>query len=354
MQNMFGVITATYFPANYLSIKRGDEISVLPCTPVGTFGSNKLVAYLGTIEIRKEPNDHYFNPQMVGYNCSNEVKVSGMTTGGEVVETGFHIYAHTSMPGNPFRLGLHRPNMPPPLYDEDKDKDKEITANPFIVNLFLVSKQTTPPSYIEGEALTIESGELGSFNIKVSTSLTPKVEEFISINGQTIPPGGGAPSDPPIELPLIGSGTPIPEIIFGDDDPPPVTFQVDVLEESPFNLMQACDYTGVRVATMDVRVVNGVQGEDYAIQVKFTNPQNSTSFSLRPQGKPNGYAIPYKLRFGDEYNIKGGDLYDWDDLVVNGFNSKDIKVYDINKTIADNAPAGIFEDTITVEIFSVN
>ncbi len=343
---MFGAITATFFPASYLSFKTGEKISVLPCTPAGTFGSDKLVAYLGTIEIRKEPNDHYYNPLMVNHGSAKDFEVEGRVTQGNEV-TKFETYAHTSL-NDPFRIRLSRPQEA--LYD-GKDST-EITAAPFIVNLFLVSKHDSS-RYIEGETYTIVKGTLGSFNIKVSTSLSPKVEEFISINGQTIPPGGGAP-DSPIELPDIGLGSSIPEIIFGDHDPPPVTFQVDVLEESPFNLIQACDYTGVRVATIDVRVVNGVQGEDYAIQVKFTNPQNATSFSLRPQGKPNGYAIPYKLKFGDTYNIKGGDLYGWDNLSVNGLNSKEIKVYDISKTTADNAPTGIFEDTITIEIFSLN
>ncbi len=343
---MLGVITATFIPASYLSFKTGEKISIPPSTPAGTFDSDKLVAYLGTIEIRKEPNDHYYDPQMVNHGSAKDFEVKGRVTRGNEV-TKFQTYAHTSL-SDPFRIRLSRPQEA--LYD-GKD-GTEITADPFIVNLFLVSKHDSS-RYIEGETYTIVSGTLGSFNIKVTTSLVPKVEEFISINGQTIPPGGGAP-DSPIELPDIGPDSSVPEIPFGDDDPPPVTFQVDILEESPFNLMQACDYTGVKVATTEITVVNGVVGEDYSIQVKFTNPQNATSFSLRPQGNPNGYAIPYKLRFGDEYNIKGGDLYDWDNLIVNGLNSREIKVYDINKTTADNAPAGIFEDTITVEIFSVN
>lgn len=344
-QNIFGVITATYIPTNYISFKTGDKISIPPATPAGTFSSDKLVAYLGTIKITREAGDIYYNPQMANLNGNNQFSVSGRVTrwGGGIQETDFHTYYHTSLSG-PERLHLQRQN-----HTLHPDKKEMISANPFIVNLFIVSKHEASV-YIEGETYTIVSGSLGSFNLKVSTSINPDVEEYISINGQTIPPSG-PPADP-IPLPEIGPGSPIPEIPYGDD-PPPVMFNIRIEEESPFNLIHACSYTGVKVATTEVTVLNGVVGEEYAIQIKFTNPQNAPSFSLRPQGNPNGYAIPYKLRFGDTYNIKGGDLYDWEEL-SSGLNSKEIKVYDISETVASQAPAGIFEDTILVEIFSIN
>src|SRR5690554_3281182 len=167
--------------------------------------------------------------------------------------------------------------------------------------------------------------------------------------GKVSPPGGEPPADP-TPIPEGGAGAPIPEIPYGDD-PLPIMFQINIVENSPFILSQAYN-SDVKVATAELTVINGEPGQTYAVEFKFSNPQNANTFSLRPQGNPNGYAIPYRLKFGSINNVVGNTLYEWDSLSHIGANSRDIKVYDISRSVAENAPAGTFEDTILVEIFS--
>jgi hypothetical protein len=345
----FSVITATYTPASSLVFKLGNEISVPPNTPAGTFSSSKLVAYLGSIKITKSSgSDHYYRPLTVNYGTANEFTVSGRITqwGGGVHETGFYTYVKNSMIAQPYRI--HLGDSQGALYDWQLRN--EITANPFIVDIFLVSHFDSY-YYIEDEIYTIVSGTLGSFNILVSTDsdFTKEGEIYISINGQEVPQGGEPPADP-IPIPGGGHGAPIPEIPYGEE-PLPLGYSLNIINKSPFLISGA--YNGnVNVATAELALSNGEQGQQYEVQVKFTNPQNLPNFTLRPDGNINGYPIPYKMRFGNE-NIIGSSLMDWKNL-NNGINQKDIFVYDVNPNDVSMAPAGPFKDTILVEIFSSN
>lgn len=345
---LFGAITATYSPASYLNFKRGDEVSRLPATPLGTFSSDRLVAYLGTIIITRDGGDAYYRPVLVNYDNAAAIYVRGPLSGwgGGIHDTQFYVYAKNTMRSEAHPLWLAQSEAN--LYNDDWNLNPQITDNPFIVDLFLVSHH--PASlYIEDESYTLPQGALGSFNVKVSIDSNHSNQEFVPVNGQSIPPDGTPPADP-IPIPEAGSGAPIPEIPYGDD-PLPIMFQINIIENSPFVLTQAYN-NDVKVATAELIVVNGEEGQTYSVEIKFTNPQNSNTFSLRPKDKPNGYAIPYRLKFGSINNVVGNTLYDWDSLSPVGVNSKDIKIYDISKTVVDNAPAGIFEDTILVEIFS--
>ncbi len=306
------------------------------------------MAYLGTIVITRDVSDAYYRPVLVNYDSVQAIYVRGPLSGwgGGIHDTQFNVYAKNSMRNEAHPLWLH--DTEANLYSDNWNLNPQITDNPFIIDLFLVSHQ--PASlYIENESYTLASGALGSFNVKVSQDSDHNNRVFVPVNGQNIPPGGAPPADP-IPIPEAGSGTPIPDIPYGDD-PVPVMFQINILENSPFVLSQAYN-NDVKVATAELIVVNGESGQTYGVEVKFTNPQNANTFSLRPQDKPNGYAIPYRLKFGSINNVVGNTLYDWNNLSPTGGNSRDIKVYDISRSVVENAPAGTFEDTILVEIFS--
>jgi hypothetical protein len=341
---VFGVITATYSAAPYITLKKGNEVST-PNTPAGTFSSGNMVIYLGTISITKGAGDKYYRPLLENYFTVDPIYIYGPHAGWQQNYSEFQVYAKNSMQGQANKIWLA--DQETPLYNWS---NTEITNNPFVVDLFLVSIAEAF-RFDENATYSMLPGTLGSFNIKVSIT-TNYVEQYISVNNQSIPPGGSPPADP-IPIPEDGPGAPIPEIPVGDP-PQPLMFQINIIDDSPFILSQAYGNTGVKVATTEVIVVNGEAGQTYGVQVKFTNPQNATTFSLRPKDKPNGYAIPYRLKFGSINNVVGNSLYDWNNLSPTSINSREIKVYDVSETAVSNAPSGVFEDTILVEIFSTN
>jgi hypothetical protein len=345
----FSVITATYTPASSLVFKLGNEISVPPNTPAGTFPSSKLVAYIGSVVITKSSdNDRYWRPLLENNGSTNHIDVYGKLNGwGGQGTTQFDVYVKNSIKNTPFKIWLGDSEAALHPWDESST---EIVANPFYADLFLVSGQ--PSSlYIEDETYTVVNGTFGSFNILVSTdsNFTQEGDEYVSVNGQTVPENGQPPADP-IPIPEAGPGAPIPEIPYGEE-PLPLGYSLNIINKSPFLISGA--YNGnVNVATAELAISNGEQGQQYEVQVKFTNPQNLPNFTLRPDGNINGYPIPYKMRFGNE-NIIGSSLMDWKNL-NNGINQKDIYVYDVNPNDVSMAPAGTFKDTILVEIFSSN
>ncbi len=346
IQVLPGEITATYTPANSIYLQKGDEVMVLPNTPAGTFPADKYVIYLGTINIYKGSNDTYYRPRLFNYFNSNKIYVYGPHVGWSKDHSFFMVYAKNSMRNDAFEIYIN--NKEAILHDWS---DTPITSNPFIVDLFLVSHEPTSRFDVNG-TYYIPEGTLGSFNIVVNSDGAYGGQIYVPINGQTIPPDG---APPPTTTPITGGGigAPIPGIPVGEE-PEPLMFQVDIIDYCPFNLNQAFSQTGVKVATTTITVHNGQQGENYNIKIRFTNPQNSPNFTLRPPNKTYGYDIPYKLQFGNKSNIVGGELYDWENLSFGGDNSRDIYVYEVNKSKADLAPAGEFVDTIQVEIFNTN
>lgn len=345
--NLFSVITATYTPASTVFFKKGQEVYT-PNTPAGSFSNNYLFAHIGTITIFKGPNDRYWDPMLVNINTAGTIAFVGPIIGWGSGDSLTELYVHgkSSMQSAPVAYWLSQET-----WALESWYGVEITDNPYVVDLFLRSHYD-PSKYDENAIYSIPAGELGSFNIKVTTDLDRKVTEYISINGQTIPPGGGPPATP-VPIPEGGPGAPITNIPIGDI-PLPLTFHISIRNESPFNLNHAYGSNGVKVATTEVVIANGEVGKNYNLKVKFTNPQNVSTFTLRPKDVPNGYAIPYKLRFGNINNISGGTLYDWNNLITTNVNSREIMVYDLNESAAGNAPAGVFEDTITVEIITTN
>ncbi len=98
-------------------------------------------------------------------------------------------------------------------------------------------------------------------------------------------------------------------------------------------------------------VTNGEANKKYKVDLKFSNAENSPSFTLKGEDANHSYVIPYSLLFGGEL-VTGGGVKEWYTL-DNGPNQRTISVTGVTRTIAEAAPADTFKDTIYVEVIPV-
>jgi len=101
----YSAITATYTPQPSLVFKLGPDIQTAN-TPAGSFGSDKLVAYIGTLSISFEAADQFRRPYLDTSGFSRPYYFSGIfnTWGGGVQNTEFYIHAKTSLRSSPWRM----------------------------------------------------------------------------------------------------------------------------------------------------------------------------------------------------------------------------------------------------------
>lgn len=344
---LFGALSATYTPVDVLFFKLGNEVST-PNTPAGTFGSNRLVAYMGTIVITATGGSPILNPHLMNYNGANHIWLSGpMPTWGQGDQVSqFNVWAKTTFNSTPFELWLGNTEM-----FLNVGGPTEITQNPFIIDLFLASHQ--PSSlYVKDAIYRITGGSFGSFNIRVLESKNVWKEIYVPFNGQTLPPGGGPPATS-IPIPAGGPGAPLPEIPYGEipEVSPELTYGLTIITEPPFLTSSAYTPNSAKVATAQLFINGGQQNTTYKVDITFRNAANSPSFNLRLDGDPDGYAIPYALLFGNE-EMTGGTATRWTPL-SNGENLRDISVRILSPTTAQAAPSGSFQDVIYVEVTPV-
>lgn len=338
-QLLMGAITAEYVPAPALYFDLGNTIST-PNTPIGTFSSDKLVGYLGTITITTV-GEELRGPELKGVGATNELKFLGpydQWNPNEMIATNFNVWMKTSLE-----------NTARQIYLADKADingwgNDLITQNPVVIDFFLVS--ANPAKYYHPKAqYTLVDGAVGSFHIEVKDINYKK--KYIQID---TPSEGGAPGTP---TPIIPGTPTVPEIPYGEIPVvEPVTYDLTIVTDGAFALEQAYGFTqSAQVATAHMTVSNGEANKKYKVDIKFSNAENSPSFTLKGVDTNHGYVIPYSLMFGGEV-VTGGGVKQWYTL-DNGANQRTISVTGITRTIAEAAPSDTFKDTIYVEVIPV-
>ncbi len=341
-QLLMGAITAEYVPAAGIYFDLGNTIST-PNTPIGTISSDKLVGYLGTITITTV-GEELRGPELKGVGATNELKFLGPFDGynpNQMIATNFNVWIKTSLE-----------NTARQIYLADKADingwgNDLITQNPVVIDFFLVSAKHSQYYHPDAQYTLVE-GTVGSFNIEVKTADWKR--KYIPINGQTIPPGGVPPSTP---VSIIPGNPTAPEIPFGEIPVVvPVSYDLTIVTGGAFALEQAYGFNqSAQVATAHMTVTNGEANKKYKVDIKFSNAENSPSFTLKGVDANHGYVIPYSLMFGGEL-VTGGGVKQWYTL-DNGANQRTISVTGITRTIAEAAPSDTFKDTIYVEVIPV-
>ncbi len=335
-------IVATYTPSPSLSFTTGT-------TP---FAPTDFVAHLGTLTITATAGETLYQPSLVNVQISNTFQFSGPVTWYNHWQTGLPVYqtqttifyfaaVTTELGVTGYRKLWGSGGTAPLTTTEDA-----LGVSVFEVKFYFLSDHD-PSIYKPGAVYTMTSGTIGSFNVAVAPNDQGIYNQmssnmYVPINGQTIPPGGGPPQDPPTVIPV---GT--PALPYGDP-PDNAVYGFSILDEQAFSLPDGYQANTVLIARANLNLSNTLVGRTYGVGITFSKLPGSSSFALRPTGNPSVYAIPYQLKFLGQSVLKDVSM-PWTPL-SDGINSQDILITSISPSVALAAPSGSYIDTIVVTV----
>ncbi len=335
-------IEAAYVPAPYLAFTTGSF----------PFATTDFVAHLGTLTITATAGETLYQPSLVNAQISSTFQFNGPVTwwgqGNPPVpvyqtqSTTFYFTAVTTELGVTGYRKLWAGGGTAPM----TTTKNALGVSVFEVKFYFLSDHNAS-IYKPGAIYTMTSGTISSFNVAVAANdqgiyynALPKI--YVPVNGQTIPPGGGPPANPPTVIP---PGT--PALPYGD---PPVSvgYGFSIVDELGFSLPQGYLANTAHIANAELLLSNTTTGTTYGVDIEFSKLPGSASFALRPSGSPLGYAIPYQLKFLGQTVVKDVPI-PWTPLST-GINTQNIHITGISPTIAEAAPSGAYLDTIVVTI----
>lgn len=333
-------ITATWVPKSSLYFEQG-------FSPLNT---NKLVAHMGTLTIKPEGNQ-LFDPNILNVNLSTSFQFTGPITWSNDWQTGLPIYENQATFFTLYAVstvkGVTQAN---PLYQGDgsqplRTENGNLNVSLFTAEFYLVSDQDWW-RYKPGGQYALTSGTFGGFQVAVANSGSgywPGNETLVPVNN----------NDPHVTTPLLSSGTSAPPqpVPFGQPTNT-VSYLLSIVDNQSFSITQAYGTQIARVARAQLTIANSVPNASYGVQVVFSNRSNSPHFSLHLDGLSSLYSIPYTLRFNGK-DVVGGSPIGWTGL-LEGTHTKDIQVTKVDGIKADMAPAGIYSDTITINITPID
>ena len=209
--------------------------------------------------------------------------------------------------------------------------------------------------FIPGEQYELVQGTVGAFNLTFSSIGNIHWKpEYILLEGQTIDPNTNIPTTP---VPIIGSGptSTLPGTVpYVDDDNPyqELQYLLSILEQQAIVLSEAYGSNRAKIAKARIDLVNATPATNYKIDIKFDSPSVEHGFfHLHLDGEPSLYRIPYKLYFKNDHVVPGSNIR-WENLLVNS--EEIIEATSVNSNIAELAPSGTYQDTITVSITAVD
>lgn len=342
----YSAISATYTPQSSLIFKLGPDIQT-PLTPAGKFGSDKLVAHIGTLSISFEPADQFRRPYLDTSGFSRPYYFRGIfnTWGGGVQNTEFYIYAYTSLSSTPFALWLEDGSEALAGYSESV-----LSPSPFVVDFFFVSHHDAQ-YYQVGSSYQMVSGSLGTF--QVTRLIVPP--DNGTRTTEKVPVAHPANLSPNGPIPIIGNSTDVvvpPSIPYGGTTPPPPPppehYLLSIAEVVSFPIDSAYGSNRVNIAKCQLTLQNVHGNNKKKVYIKFSSPSYTDRFRLHLTDPPGVYVIPYSLYFLGEEVVSGQDIL-WAQL-SDGLNERFISVGNIDSTTAEMAPSGEYKDVITVEV----
>lgn len=148
----------------------------------------------------------------------------------------------------------------------------------------------------------------------------------------------------PFFAPGNSLGTPIP---YGTPNTQ-VKYHFTIVDEQNFTIQNVYGSKKATIARTQLDLMDSNTDKPYTFQLIFRNLSDSHNFNLYLEGKTYLRSIPYILEFNGD-RVYGNEATTWT-VQGNKTHIKDIFVTQINEIDADNAVAGVYRDTISVEI----
>lgn len=357
-------ITATYNQEPYLMFKKGGDGD--------PYQNTQLVGLLGTMTASfSNPPTTVKEPSLVNSTTSQDFWFEGLfdwnptnvNTTWELVTTQFYWDTALYINGNLYKVRRQSETGGFAKLTSDSATIPNVTS--LVVKIYLRAHHTAD-KYKPGAEFSLKSGSIGTFNFAVATEgyNINSIQDYVSINGQVVPPltiplSPSNPSVPPANsIPIIGAGgssTTIPAVPYVDEEHPLQVLQylLSLIEEQEINLPDAYDLGKTEVAKAKIDLIYATPGEKYKVNINF-NSLNAQleDFYLHLDGDPNLYGIPYALDFDGDPAYPGQNIL-WKDIPASVSSEKTIYVTGISQVVAESAPAGTYHDTITVTITAV-
>ena len=322
-------ITVNYTPSPYLYFERGNA----------PFSQNDFVAKLGTLVFDNPDGDIIQDPLLLSYNGDLQFTFTGEMDHDRPEDSNFRL---ASAWNNKWR---YIDNQTSHLL---KNENLQLTDTSVSIGIYLISTQKAN-RYIEGAIYTWTSGTFGSFNLQIQDEDDQNNNVYVPVNGQEIIEG----QPPSSTTSLLQPGQTIPDDPIPYGDPiEQVNFLLSILQVENFPIEDAYIGSQIQVAEAQLMLQNGIEGFPYAVNITFRNAQNNPNFYLHLNNNESLYAIPYVLLFGTQ-EVTGGISLTWENLLYPS-NSKPISISGIERTQAEAALAGTYQDTIFVEITPID
>jgi len=330
-------VVVTYTPSTSLEFTR----SLTP--PL--YSDERMVLYLGSLTFTST-DGKLFDPTLFAINTGIHFTFQGQiynNTNSQPLY--FRMASNYEMKGATQWKWLDSGNYDNSLTYETRGN---INTNPFTVDLYIVSE--IPAVHITGLYYEFINGSFGDFQIATALNSSGHYQgyEYIPVE------------DPSTDYP---PGSPVPFLVGGVTAPPPLYYDnplvtqtqylLSIVDAPAFSIQDAYLQDSVKVAEARLGLQDAEPSMTYGVVLVFSNRTNSQDFRLYLDGVVGNYSIPYTLRFnGDQ--VWGGQEIPWENLSTSQTNYKDIFLSGIDPITAENAPAGEYSDTITVQITPVD
>ncbi len=280
-------IVATYAPSPSLSFTTGSS----------PFATTDFVAHT----ITATAGEQLYQPSLVNVQISNTFQFTGPVTWSNHWQTGlpvyqtqstiFHFAAVTTELGVTGYRKLWGNGGTAPL----STTENALSVPVFEVKFYFLSDHEAS-HYQPGAVYTMTGGTIGSFNVAVAPDDQGIYHQignniYVSIDGQTIPPGGDPPQNPSTVIP---PGT--PALPYGDP-PDNATYGFSIIDEQTFSMPDGYVANTTLIAKAQLNLSNALVAHTYGVDIKFSKLSGSSAFSLQPNGNLLGYPIPYQLKF---------------------------------------------------------
>lgn len=329
--SLYAQVTATWAPA--------DTIQFGPApSPMDT---NKFAAHIGTLTFNVQGNQ-FFDPNILHINFESAFTFEGPmswyndSSGNPVYNdqpSNFRLVAVSILKGIPEVKNLDQTDGASPIRSETGN----LSTEELIVDLYLLGYQDWI-RYQPRALYKMTSGSLLTFRVGVADigSGYDNSGYQISVDGlmgdvQFIKPGNSLSNPVPF-------GTPNNQ----------AEYQFLINNQQNFNISDAYGSKKAEIANLALTLSNSDPNTSYTFQIIFRDHALSQDFRLLLDDPTLFREIPYVLEFNN-VQVKGNDAIDWS-VMGNKLHTKEVLVTSINSIIAENAVAGLYKDTITVEI----